>query len=182
MKKLNLKTNLCALMLPLALLSGNAMAGNTSADVTITALVTPVCYISASTASVDLGQIPSSAFSGVSAGTLLTGSYNNTVNLTPECYGASGATITLAANNSNIASSGCLQSTPAENGGNPMQFCVHDGSNTSSRIDLNTSAEIVLGVAELTADRTLTIAAAGNGNVAATGEHEAYLTATIAAE
>lgn len=181
MKNLNLKTTLPALALPLLLLSGSALASDTSVNVDITATVIPVCYISASPATVDLGAIPSVAFNGVAAGNLLSGVSAKSVTLTPECYGATGASISLTSNNT-AASGGCLISAH-ESGENPMQFCVYNGGDTKTPMDMNTSPTIsLINQDELNTARALTVAAAGNGDVAATGDHTATLTATITAE
>ncbi|EPC4577140.1 TPA: fimbrial protein [Klebsiella variicola subsp. variicola] len=180
MKNLNLKTSLCALAVPLILLSGSAAAANASADITITALVTPVCYISASASTVDLGEIPAS-YTSLPSGTLMSGVSTKNVTLTPECHGASGATITLTTASA-ATDSGCLESTPAA-GGNPMQFCVYDGGDTTTRLDMNTTPALTLEDSALDTPRTLTVAAAGNnGSVAANGEHMADLIATIEAQ
>ncbi|MBW4239657.1 hypothetical protein JRY02_13520 [Enterobacter roggenkampii] len=181
MKNLNLKTTLPALALPLLLLSGSALASDTSVNVDITATVIPVCYISASPATVDLGSIPVTAFNGVAAGNLLSGISAKSVTLTPECYGATGASISLTSNNE-AASGGCLISAH-ESGGYPMQFCMYNGSSTSSMlIGMDTAPRTIDLGNKLTSPRVLTVAAAGNGDVAATGDHTATLTATITAE
>ncbi|MBW4239656.1 hypothetical protein JRY02_13515 [Enterobacter roggenkampii] len=181
MKILNCKGVVTAL--PLILLPVTVMASGQHTDMTLRATVIPSCSVSGNVDVIDLGTIPAINFNETSAGQSVGGNWE-AFELVPVCPPPAKATITLSTSN-DIAPGGCIQSdyTGDSPGSEKMQFCLTMVQPVYRTMDMNLTPAIRLdfGAAEIR-KHVFFISAASNGNIAGIGEHQGYITATIAAD
>lgn len=164
------QTLLCAALsgtLGLTALSSTARAADNSATIQIKATVTAVCSLSAPP-SVDLGDIPVTAFDGLSAGGELTG-YDKTFTITTSCLGTDKYELTFMPT---ASSNGCL--TTSSEG---MGFCLYDSS--AKKIGLTATGAILEGSTGSAGDEIKVVSARGS-KAPSVGEHSATMEVTIA--
>lgn len=153
--------------LALAGLSSTVSAADNSATIRITATVKAVCSLSAPP-SVDLGDIPITAFDGLSAGGELTG-YDKTFTIATSCSGTDKYVLTFTPT---ASSDGCMT---ADGGG--MGFCLYDPS--AKKIALTSTGANLEG-STASASQDIKVVPARSSKAPTAGDHAASMTVTIA--
>lgn len=161
---------LCAALsctLVLAGLSSTVRAAEDSATIQITATVTAVCSLSAPPL-VDLGDIPITAFDGLSAGGELTG-YDKAFTITTSCSGTDKYALTFTPT---ASSDGCLAASSEG-----MGFCLYDSS--AKKIVLTATGAVLEGSTG-TADEQIKVVPVRANKAPTAGKHTATMEVTIA--